>query len=372
MNKRTGDRTMELTKQDTQKAKGVAIIGMVMLHLFCRLDDLPYVPWIWIRGTPFVYYLGLFGDICVPIYCFCSGYAHYLLKEKHGKNYSKSILIKLFRFLINYWIVVVLFSAVGLFFENGSVIPGSFSEFLGNIFLYRISYNGAWWFVVTYIFLSVLSPLLIQITNFLHPILLVALSGMVYFVAYLFRFEFILTLKNEAISWFWQQLILIGTSQFGYMVGMVCRKEAWITKLRRVFSGKTLSRICFGRGKQVVLCLLPVLTFIGHCIVQSMIVAPITAASVLICLFVVSLPNWLNRFFLFMGKHSTNIWLTHMFFYLILFEDLVFAVKYPVLILLLTMVFCLAVSAVIKLMTNSCLRYLKFLDRKKDPESITR
>ena len=62
MTKRTGDRTMELTKQDTQKAKGVAIIGMVMLHLFCRLDDLPYVPWIWIRGTPFVYYLGLFGD----------------------------------------------------------------------------------------------------------------------------------------------------------------------------------------------------------------------------------------------------------------------------------------------------------------------
>jgi hypothetical protein len=35
---------MELTKQDSLKAKGVAIIGMIMLHLFCRLGELPYDP----------------------------------------------------------------------------------------------------------------------------------------------------------------------------------------------------------------------------------------------------------------------------------------------------------------------------------------
>ena len=35
---------MELTKIDTQKAQGAAALGMVMLHLFCRLEDLPYTP----------------------------------------------------------------------------------------------------------------------------------------------------------------------------------------------------------------------------------------------------------------------------------------------------------------------------------------
>ena len=89
---------MELTKQDTQKAKGVAIIGMVMLHLFCRLDDLPYTPWIWIGETPLIYYFGLLGDYCVPIYCFCCGYAHYLLKEKLRRDYIKSTAQKLLRF----------------------------------------------------------------------------------------------------------------------------------------------------------------------------------------------------------------------------------------------------------------------------------
>ena len=58
---------MELTKIDTQKAQGVAALGMVMLHLFCRLEDLPYTPLIWFGDVPLIYYLGLFGDCCVPI-----------------------------------------------------------------------------------------------------------------------------------------------------------------------------------------------------------------------------------------------------------------------------------------------------------------
>lgn len=33
---------MELTKQDTKMTKGLAIIFMVLLHLFCRTDNLPY------------------------------------------------------------------------------------------------------------------------------------------------------------------------------------------------------------------------------------------------------------------------------------------------------------------------------------------
>ena len=31
-----------LTKKDAKMAQGLAIIGMVALHLFCRIDNLPY------------------------------------------------------------------------------------------------------------------------------------------------------------------------------------------------------------------------------------------------------------------------------------------------------------------------------------------
>ena len=54
-----------------------------MLHLFCILDNLPYNVHIFIVGTPLIYYLGLFGDICIPVFCFCSRYAQYVLFDRN-------------------------------------------------------------------------------------------------------------------------------------------------------------------------------------------------------------------------------------------------------------------------------------------------
>ena len=74
-----------LTKKDAKMAQGLAIIGMVALHLFCRIDNLPYNVHIFLGGRPLIYYIGLFGDFCVPIYCFCSGYAQQIMYEKEHK-----------------------------------------------------------------------------------------------------------------------------------------------------------------------------------------------------------------------------------------------------------------------------------------------
>ena len=65
---------MNLTKNQIKMTKGVAILFMLLLHLFCTksYEDL-YIPLIFIGDTPLVYYLALFGDCCVAIYCFCSG-----------------------------------------------------------------------------------------------------------------------------------------------------------------------------------------------------------------------------------------------------------------------------------------------------------
>ena len=75
---------MELTREDTKMTQGLAIILMVLLHLFCRKGDLPYTPLLYIGDTPLVYYIGLASDCCVLIYAFCSGYGHYVSSEKMG------------------------------------------------------------------------------------------------------------------------------------------------------------------------------------------------------------------------------------------------------------------------------------------------
>ena len=203
---------MPLTKDDTLHAKGIAIIAMLMLHLFCRLGDLPYTPLVWIGQTPLIYYLGLFGDICVPIYCFCAGYTHYLLQSKDQKKYIKQIPNKILRFLINYWIIVVLFALVGLLFDSTGKIPGSLGTFVGNILVVGMSYNGAWWFVATYLFLLILSPLESFLTKKVPAFLLLFCSGAFYLATYMFRYNFILEIHNPALNWIWQQIILFGMS----------------------------------------------------------------------------------------------------------------------------------------------------------------
>ncbi|MGL4866635.1 MAG: hypothetical protein ACRC4T_26370 [Cetobacterium sp.] len=59
---------------------------MLLLHLFCIKS---YQAIIYVG----IYYLSLFGDCCVALYCFCSGYGlmHNYQKDKAG--YSKKIEI---------------------------------------------------------------------------------------------------------------------------------------------------------------------------------------------------------------------------------------------------------------------------------------
>ena len=54
---------MDITKRDSKMLKGVVILSMLMLHLFCRRENLPYTPVLCIGGTPLIYYFALFGDI---------------------------------------------------------------------------------------------------------------------------------------------------------------------------------------------------------------------------------------------------------------------------------------------------------------------
>lgn len=337
----------ELSKTDTQMAKGIAILGMVMLHLFCRLDNLPYTPLIYIGEKPLIYYFGLFGDMCVPIYCFCSGYAHYLLREKEAEAYSRRIPERLFRFLSNYWIILIMFSVLGFFFDKTGEIPGSVSGFLGNLLLYNVSYNGAWWFVVTYVIIMILSPCLCWLSRRIPTIILMIASGSIYFVAYLFRFVLALEFDSPVLSWIWTQWVLLGTSQFGYILGMVFRKNRWISWLRSYFSRVGNSA---AQSKAINRCVIhgvPLILFFVHCIEPSLIVAPITGLGTVVCFWLWRKPRWAEQSFLFFGKHSTNIWLVHMFFYSVLFRKYIFYFKFPILIFVAMLGITVAISMLV-------------------------
>lgn len=324
-----------LTKQDAKMSQGLAIISMVLLHLFCRYDLSIYNVRLIIGNVPLLYYIGLFGDICVPIYCFSSGYAQAVLCDKEQENYKHNRLRRLFKFLIHFWIILCCFSVVGWSVGN-SEIPGGIWIFLGNFLLYKLSYNGAWWFVLTYVFLIVLSPVFICIVKKKIPIIIFLESGFIYCVTYVLYFNYKLSISNVIFSGILEQMLLLGRCQFMFVIGILFYRYNIVGWLR--------SKLERGILRKIVVVTFPIVMFIVHCFIQSLVIAPITGIVTLTCFHLWNKPQWVKEFFTFFGRHSTNLWLTHMFFYLTLFTGFIYVCHEPIAVCSLLLAICVVVS----------------------------
>lgn len=171
----SSDNRIYLTKEQTQMTKGMAILSMLVLHLFCRKGgDVFGTPIFWLNtDTPFVYILGFLAEICVPLYSMCSGYAHFMLGNA-GRLTLQANIRRIIRFLLNYWIIVIVFSIVGLIFKTPD-IPVNFSEFIKNLFLLSNSYNGAWWYAATYVLLCLCSGLIYKLVRKMNCFLILCM-----------------------------------------------------------------------------------------------------------------------------------------------------------------------------------------------------
>lgn len=331
--------------------KGVAILFMVLLHLFCRKGSFPYEPLIFIGENPLVYYIGLFGDCCVVMYCFCSGYAHNIINQTRKNAYS-SILERLPMFIIQFWIVCAVFSVIGLII-NDPLMPGSLYEFIGNMLLYRMSYNGAWWFVLTYILLCIASPVIMRLCK-KSTIASLIIFSVIYFVSYLVRFNKISLLPdNVVINYINGTLSPFGTSLLPYVLGVLFYKHKVFTKL------STFTQSWKKPLKNLVLAIIVLIAFSVHCIIETLFIAIFTGMVVIVCFNLWNKGKLFTTVFSFLGTHSTNIWLTHMFFYLVLFKDLVFVAKYPL--------FCLTLMLIITVLVSFVINFVMNLIRTKTP-----
>lgn len=109
---------------------------------------------------------------------------------------------------------------------------------------------------------------------------------------------------------------------------------------------------------------------VAHGIVQTLFVAVFTGI-VFICVFnLMEKPKWINRLLDYLGNHSTNMWLIHMFFYMIYFKDLVYGVKYSFLIFPWLIILCLISSYIVNFMHKHIMRLIynkpKIIQNNKD------
>lgn len=285
-----------------------------------------------------LYYFALFCDLTVPVYCFISGYGQFRSLQNTDKR-GKHIILRLSKFICSYWVIVITFSLLGLVFRSKD-IPVNVSTFIGNMLLYKTSYNGAWWFVLTYIFLSIAAPCLINMVKMLKPVVVIALTGMLYISCYFFEFLHPLSFTNSVFGWIFTQFLLFGRTQFPFVLGMLFCSKYFFEILKK--------QLELFPKYGCLLIIVPALMFLLHCKIESLIVAPITGISTLICFFLWKKPAWLEKILIFFGKNSMDIWLIHMFFYLKLFPGLAFVSKCWLVDYLFLILLSLLASTVIK------------------------
>ncbi len=321
------------TLKHTNVAKGVACLLLLLHHLFYseKSYELFYSA-VNIGTTPLVSVLAVMGKVCVAMFLLLSGYGMAATIKKYTKQlqkntigtYIKISLKQLWKLWANYLIIFVVFVPWQHFADRW--VYTNWWEFVLDLF--GLSYcfgtttmNATWWYMSVAIISYAVTPFFAWLVNN-HKELAIALTSLV----------FMMFLRRDGLWW----LVY-------YFVGYLIFDTDILTKLKEWSNKKQL--------KSFVLCF-AVLILCAYLRYRYLLAADILFASVLIVItfLFVSEIKVISIMLEFLGKHSGNIFMFHSFIYLYNFRDIIYAPKYPALIMLFLLAVCLVISVLIELL----------------------
>lgn len=347
----------KFTKSHTQVAKGVAIILMMLHHLFRfpdRIEGVSYVSILPFFQPTVEYLLGDFGKICVAMYLFLSGYGLYVTSSKKENFTFRDSFRRVIWFLINYWAVFALFIPVGfIWFSSNPRYHWNVTELIKNFFTLSGSYNGEWWFIRLYIELVLLLPLikcLLKRGVVVSFVVSLVFYSMYFRIGVVFKIMSLLPIKQNSLLY--QDLPNLLFWQMSFCTGYIFSKFSLFKRITKGIKSKGLDKKAFH--------LVMILSIIVIRIAMTYVLGEWEAPNydfIMAPLFILFCTNLIygsmsNRLFFTLGKHSTNIWLTHSFFCYYYFQKLVFLPKLSVLILIWLTVLCIASSIFINYIIN--------------------
>lgn len=302
-------------KSTTLQLKGIAILLMLWLHLFisadrCRgLDTL-----VMIGDLPLCHYMSRFGNACVSMYFFLSGYGLWIVFQRRTGMHNLRRLAQLY--------ALVALIALLFFPWHSLVNPQLGWTFNLSTLVRNLSgfdtYNQEWWFLFPYALVVLLSPLVFRCLQ-RRPLLTlcgsitVAVLSILLFV-YLLRCVWGKDLYGRYRMV--EMIILVGESLMPFVVGAFCAKSGLLVRLSQ----------CSTKYKLALAALL-MTVLVGQMWLD--INAANTFVGMLLCLVCV---NFRSRILTKIGGGSTEMWLVHTFFCTYYFPEIFFSLRYPAVI----------------------------------------
>lgn len=335
---------LKFTLQHTQWIKCVAIILMLYHHLFSllpiQLDSVSYYS----IFPEFTVEVAEFGKICVAMFLFVNGYGLSISSTRKPITF-KNIHRRISKFLIHYWVVLIVFLSFGAFFLGKDItLSGGIADFL----TIKSNYNRDWWFVAFYVRLLVLLPFILYIHKHFE-------NGILLFLG-LYLFSLCSpTVLPERLQFFGFEARELLLWQLPFNMGVFCCRKKLFTKLddyiiRRL--NPFLSKY-YWIFLIFLTCGLRELfeRFVENPVSNIGWFAPLNSHLDFLCapLFIFALSKakelFLHRKWIdFIALHSTNIWLTHYFFMVFYSQKLIYAPHFDLLILAWLFLICIVVS----------------------------
>jgi hypothetical protein len=339
-----------ITRQKTDQLKSIAILMMLCLHLFNRDSKGLFQPLIYIGSQPLSYYISLFSDACVPIFAFVSGYGLYYSFQNNKKIFFEKNVNRAKKLYLRYWIVLLLFVVILGWLLGKDGYPGNLLKFILNFIGLKGSYNGAWWFFTIYIFFVFTSKFWFILLNKINPYIYFVGFLIIYVLAFYARMYEPHFFTNGVLNWFYTQSVLYFCTLFQFMSGAFTLKFQWHKKVSELFRKTKYGNIVSSIGI--------ILLIVLHALVPNLIVAPFSALGFIFLFLQIKLKKTVGKSLDFFTQHSTNLWLIHMFLYMIYFEDIVYAPQYPILIFGWLVLLCLFASYIVNFMYNKVEKYI--------------
>ena len=226
--------------------------------------------------------------------------------------------------------------------------PGSLWKFFLNLTAVNVSYNGAWWYFTIYILFLLTSTFWFRILANLNPLIYFGILLIIYFVAFYFRIYKPNIFESSFLNWIQTQSSLYFCTLFQFMAGAFASKYNWNNKVCTALLYLTSNKIFTSTLSIIGIIILVII----HGIIPNSVIAPFTGIGFIFLFLQLNLSDLINKILDYFNPHSTNLWLIHMFFYMIYFKELIYAPQYPLLIFGWLVFLCLISSYFINFIYN--------------------
>ena len=345
---------MEFTKEQTNIAKGVAICLMFAHHLYAFEDRL-------INGNSYIalipffdveYQIGRFGNICVSIFLFLSGYGMFLGYLNSRETPLIYSIKKLKSFYSTYWLYFLIFVPIGiLYFQKVTLWHSNQSRYLVNpkIFLenflgWSATYNVEWWFV---------RPFVICLL-FVFPLYIFLIKKHVFWISFISLLLYLLSRKFHVDQYY---------SFFGFMywqisfaIGMICAKLKFFSS-HLIQSFDRVGNIGIFVG--LILCFILRLYINGT--QYDFLIVPFFVYYSCKAIEIINLSGLIS----YLGQYSFPMWLIHSFFCYYYFQDIIYFPKYSVLVFIFLTAISLVSVLIIEYLYSHILRLTIPMHRNK-------